>query len=126
VSGLLLCLLLSFTVKFLFWQTVGNLSVDCRWPVGSVSVICRPTVDRQSVNGSCSSQLPITLYTFFSSLVPRAFSLKVGGHIQVKSPGNEVAFFRLKTLLDNYYLKYQLYFLLSSVTHHLRLLSLSI
>ena len=32
----------------------------------------------------------------------------------------------IKTVLDNYYLKYQLYFSLSSITHHLRLLSLSI
>ena len=64
MSGLLLYLLLSFTVKFLFWETVGNLSVDCRWPVGSVSVTCRPTVDRQSVSGSCSSQLPNLLAVF--------------------------------------------------------------
>ena len=74
MSGLLLCLLLSFTVKFLFWETVGNLSVDCRWPVGSVSVICRPTVDRQSVNGSCSSQLPSFACTSFHKDVNKGYA----------------------------------------------------
>ena len=37
-----------------------NLSlVSCRSSVGNLSVNCWPTVDRQSVEGSCSSQLPV-------------------------------------------------------------------
>ena len=49
---------------------VANLLVTCRWPVGLVSANCWltvgrlladcwPTVGRLSVEGSCSSQLPL-------------------------------------------------------------------
>ena len=41
------CLLRFFSTNFLFWETVGSLSVSCQEPVGNLSVICRPTVHRQ-------------------------------------------------------------------------------
>ena len=56
VSGQLQLFLLYFTVKCLFWETVGSLSVTCWSSISGLSVACRPTDDQQSVEGSSSSQ----------------------------------------------------------------------
>ena len=70
VSGQLWLFLLYFTVKCVFWETVGSLSVTFRSSVSGLSVACRPRENQQSVEGSSSSQLPKYLrhYVFLSQM----------------------------------------------------------
>ena len=77
VSGELRLFLLYFTVKCLFWETVGSLSVTCRSSVGGLSVACRPTDDRQSVEGSSSSQSPILLIYLIRMCRMSVYNLKL-------------------------------------------------